>query len=734
MVNQTYYDRRKDKNINPSDIELVLAGYVRSQGEYADAVLPFDQRGEIYHHLCKERKSCVAWYPFIDDAHILEVDGEFGAITGALCDAADTVYVTTPSLFRAKLIADRYSKRNNLTVYAGDIEDIQFDCQFDYIIIHNVVDKIGYSNISKYPYICNIMMLSKYLKHEGKLLIADENLFRVDAVRNIEGSLNPWSQIPKLDKASIESILKESGFIYHKFYYPLPNHYVTASVFSDDRLPTAQELNYFCNYQNTDLNFFVRNYSLMGKIVDNGMFPALAPAFFVEAGRTNNMSVFKQSDVIATLEYESEKGVPKGRIRKDVVEPAIRGVSQDADIIDRVIDVELDLLEKLIEVCKKHELKVYPMYGTLLGIVRHGGLIPGDDDIDVAMSRSDFDKLIVLADEFEGEYFLQTPYNDECFYGGYLKLRNRNTTSMHWQNWWTDACEGISIDIFPLDYGYIDVKKEVRKCRRICTLQRMLYAKVYGYFPEFKDMKLLKWKMFKYIGKLFSKEKLVHMLYKEMSSGDKVSSAPFGIFAHYLGFNKKPKLMDSQAFLETFSMGYENLIMDVPSGWDSLLKGFYGSDYMRIIPFQERKRRHGFYNVDVPYTVYKHRHRDLFRPMPSSECQIVLFGDGLLYKKYFDKWRDEIYKPTRIVKLYSEYLSNGVHEENPKEKVCGVEIETFEHFKCNRPSNLYPIICSCDVRRAEAMLQEIGIYDYYIYWPNRAWMLYSNWWSIVKEI
>lgn len=49
--------------------------------------------------------------------------------------------------------------------------------------------------------------------------------------------------------------------------------------------------------------------------------------------------------------------------------------------------VELDMLEKLLSVCKKHDIKIFASGGTMLGAVRHQGFIPWDDDIDMMMFR-----------------------------------------------------------------------------------------------------------------------------------------------------------------------------------------------------------------------------------------------------------------------------------------------------------------------------------------------------------
>ena len=68
--------------------------------------------------------------------------------------------------------------------------------------------------------------------------------------------------------------------------------------------------------------------------------------------------------------------------------------------------IELDLLKQFDIICEKHGLHYCVAAGTLLGAIRHGGFIPWDDDIDVYMLRNDYNKLMMLANEFKSPYFL----------------------------------------------------------------------------------------------------------------------------------------------------------------------------------------------------------------------------------------------------------------------------------------------------------------------------------------
>ena len=134
-INVEFYRREKDPDKIISESNRLIDGYIRAiNHEVCDEALLYDTRGEVRTHLSSERRSTVSWYPFKKDCKILETGGEFGAITGELCDKASKVVVTESSLFRATALAERYKRRQNLVIYAGNVEDIEFSEIFDYII------------------------------------------------------------------------------------------------------------------------------------------------------------------------------------------------------------------------------------------------------------------------------------------------------------------------------------------------------------------------------------------------------------------------------------------------------------------------------------------------------------------------------------------------------------------------------------------------------------------------
>lgn len=116
--------------------------------------------------------------------------------------------------------------------------------------------------------------------------------------------------------------------------------------------------------------------------------------------------------------------------------------------------VEIDLICEFHRVCSKYGLTYYTSGGTMMGAMRHKGYIPWDDDIDLMMMRSEYEKFCEIAPkEFSGRYFWQTEQTDHYSARGHAQLRNSETTGILLSEKDTRLRfnQGIFIDIFPMD-------------------------------------------------------------------------------------------------------------------------------------------------------------------------------------------------------------------------------------------------------------------------------------------
>lgn len=134
----------------------------------------------------------------------------------------------------------------------------------------------------------------------------------------------------------------------------------------------------------------------------------------------------------------------------------------------------LDILKAFDEICRKHQLRYYLEYGTLLGAVRHGGFIPWDDDLDIAMPRPDYEKLILHAKEW-----FSYPYEFVCFENDadyplqFGKVQDASTTIVERPHLY--YLGGAYIDIFPLDALPDDEAEQRKHYAQYRKLKKLLY-------------------------------------------------------------------------------------------------------------------------------------------------------------------------------------------------------------------------------------------------------------------
>jgi LPS biosynthesis protein len=115
--------------------------------------------------------------------------------------------------------------------------------------------------------------------------------------------------------------------------------------------------------------------------------------------------------------------------------------------------IELEMLEEVDRICKKNNIRYTIIGGTLLGAVRHGGFIPWDDDADVAMLRSEYEKFCKVCERElnKDKFYFQNIDNTQGYRWGYAKLRRKDTLFIRKYQEHMPYEQGVFLDIFPID-------------------------------------------------------------------------------------------------------------------------------------------------------------------------------------------------------------------------------------------------------------------------------------------
>ena len=242
--------------------------------------------------------------------------------------------------------------------------------------------------------------------------------------------------------------------------------------------------------------------------------------------------------------------------------------------MDKMHDIQFEMLKELINVMDELQIKYYFVHGSLLGAIRDHDFIAEDDDIDIAIFRKDYDKLLKYGNNMLGNsYFLQNTINDN-YPLAFAKMRNNNTT--FWQPILDgyNCNQGMYIDIFPIDFtpnNSILFKVRIKLLNiRINSLM--------------KDCESIIYKIAKFASKLrypslreamLKREKLLNEL-RETSFvsiyGGKTSE--FNMPIEWFG--------DGEYFL------FRNILVRCPKCYKEYLTRIYGADYLDHNPALSR--------------------------------------------------------------------------------------------------------------------------------------------------
>ena len=128
-------------------------------------------------------------------------------------------------------------------------------------------------------------------------------------------------------------------------------------------------------------------------------------------------------------------------------------INLDPQSLRRLQLTELELLQEADRVAKKYNISYCIIAGTMLGAVRHGGFIPWDDDVDIAMLRSEYER---FREACKKELDLQKFYFQDHtvtagYRWGYGKLRRKGSVFLREHQEHMPYEQGIFMDVFPLD-------------------------------------------------------------------------------------------------------------------------------------------------------------------------------------------------------------------------------------------------------------------------------------------
>lgn len=250
--------------------------------------------------------------------------------------------------------------------------------------------------------------------------------------------------------------------------------------------------------------------------------------------------------------------------------------------------VMLRMLKIFDYLCTKHDIKYFLTGGTLLGAVRHQGFIPWDDDLDIGMTRDNYEKFVrYAAPELPNDIFFQTPETDIFFpscartearlhdkYSSYILMENQKDRKYHY---------GLQLDIFVHDKAYLPHNVFLYALNRL--------------------LEIIFWKVGKNNKGNINRAKVLKFI-------SKYSPFPLVYASSFLITMKMIKMgqcyKTQKELSKLIRVKFEDTEVYIPIGWEGYLKRMYGN-YMQIPPVEKQR---GHHSLDLP---------DPFTPCGHSE-------------------------------------------------------------------------------------------------------------------
>lgn len=250
----------------------------------------------------------------------------------------------------------------------------------------------------------------------------------------------------------------------------------------------------------------------------------------------------------------------------------------------------LDIAAAFCGICDNHRIPYVILGGTMLGAVRHHGFIPWDDDMDFAVPREHYDRLVaILKKELPQQYRCLTHRNCEQIVYPFAKIEDALTCIDDPRlKCPLEEKIGVNVDVFPLDVCNKDGWK-IKWVYFLLKLQTLLFVESMS--PSFlKDSIRIVLRFLMPVKKNFLLERIDALL-KNGSKGDFIGNV--------YGRWKRKEIFRSEIYNSTRSYEFEGVSFRGVEDYHTYLTQMYG-DYMTLPPEDKR-----IAHVDNVYVRYK---------------------------------------------------------------------------------------------------------------------------------
>lgn len=251
--------------------------------------------------------------------------------------------------------------------------------------------------------------------------------------------------------------------------------------------------------------------------------------------------------------------------------------------------IMLDTLKSIDKCCRENNINYSLAWGSMIGAIRHHGFVPWDDDIDLMMSRKDYNRFLEVYNDPRFDNY--TPYkNKNCIQ--LLTKVYRKDTKIFLNNYKKKSFFGLWISIFPFDNA---PDEELEKWEKtIINLLRFYHYKV-SLFLDVNSFRRLRRNVAKFFLKIpvmpFSSFYLAKKTERILTKYNNLKTKNICLWDsdNYTRLLYFP----SELFDEYIDVDFAGVKCRIIKGYDKFLRMYYG-DYMQLPPEEKRVPSHNY--------------------------------------------------------------------------------------------------------------------------------------------
>lgn len=247
----------------------------------------------------------------------------------------------------------------------------------------------------------------------------------------------------------------------------------------------------------------------------------------------------------------------------------------------------LGLLKQFDQLCRDNDVEYYLVGGTLIGAMRHKGFIPWDDDVDIHMTRDNWEKFYVRTkDKLPENIVIDTDYDETAPGQHIIRFIDTSVSDIYRYNIPYLMRAGMPLDIFILDPipDSAGAKKEYARALAASAELTTLFN-LYG-FRILEDTHFFRYWV---LSRIFGLKKVIDYIGHKAFFYSEAESELY--ISHHAS---APHTWPKEVYGKPKYVPFENMMVPVPSRPEDYLCVNYEDDWMQIPRGGPSKSTHEF--------------------------------------------------------------------------------------------------------------------------------------------